>query len=82
MRRGREVGDDGRDDAAGGAGDQERRVAVRLSGGVQVAWTGGAHALLGWWRSEPGWVMTVMGDPAPRPPRWLCDAPTAATAPL
>jgi 4'-phosphopantetheinyl transferase len=46
-------------------------VAGHSDGGwrpVLVAWTGGSHALLGWWRSTPGWVMTVLGDPPPGPP--------------
>jgi 4'-phosphopantetheinyl transferase len=31
--------------------------------------------MAGWWRTEPGWVMTIAGEPAPARPR-----PTAALA--
>jgi hypothetical protein len=25
----------------------------------------------GWWRDEPGWVMTILGEPVPARPRRL-----------
>jgi 4'-phosphopantetheinyl transferase len=34
---------------------------------LTVDWGGARSA--GWWRSEPGWVMTIMGDPPPDAPR-------------
>ena len=43
---------------SGSAGPWER---------LRVAWEDGPTAL-GWWRREPGWVMVVVGDPAPEAP--------------
>lgn len=37
---------------------------------LSVRWSDGDVAR-GWWRAEPGWVMTVAGDPPPGPPRGL-----------
>jgi 4'-phosphopantetheinyl transferase len=37
---------------------------------MSVSWADGDGAR-GWWRAEPGWVMTVAGEPAPGPPRAL-----------
>jgi 4'-phosphopantetheinyl transferase len=37
---------------------------------VQVDWNDGAPATAGWWRGEPGWVMTIAAAPA-------CSAPGA-----
>ena len=34
---------------------------------LRVAWEDGPTEL-GWWRREPGWVMAVVGDPAPEAP--------------
>jgi len=47
---------------------------------IRVAWADGTSPVLGWWRSERRWVMTVLSDPAPRPPRLLGDARTPAIA--
>lgn len=33
----------------------------------------GAGRAAGWWRAEPGWVMAIVGQPAPGPPRALDD---------
>ena len=48
---------------------------------IMVTWADGVDAVRGWWRSEPGWVMTVGGDPPPQPPRLLRDARGARSAP-
>jgi 4'-phosphopantetheinyl transferase len=40
---------------------------------LRVRWDG--HSTAGWWREEPGWVMTVAGDPAPAQSRPLEGAP-------
>jgi 4'-phosphopantetheinyl transferase len=45
---------------------------------IAVAWAGGADAVLGWWRAEPAWVMTVLGDPPPPSPHLLCDPSESA----
>ena len=43
---------------------------------LRVQWDDGCAPTAGWWRAEPGWVMTIAGDPAaPRP----MDAPPAPT---
>jgi len=47
---------------------------------IRVDWAGDTHAVFGWWRAEPGWVMTVLADPPPRPPRLLFDAWTPGIA--
>lgn len=36
---------------------------------LHVRWDG--HSTAGWWRDEPGWVMTVAGDPAPPQPHLI-----------
>ena len=33
----------------------------------------GEADIAGWWRAEPGWVMAIVGEPAPGPPRALDD---------
>jgi 4'-phosphopantetheinyl transferase len=38
---------------------------------LRVDWDGGATTAAGWWRTEPGWVMAVAGEPACAPPRRL-----------
>jgi 4'-phosphopantetheinyl transferase len=48
-------------DAAGG-GDWHR---------FAVRWPDGAPVTSGWWRSEPGWVLTIAGGPALQPPSRL-----------
>jgi 4'-phosphopantetheinyl transferase len=35
---------------------------------LRVDWGDGRAPTAGWWRTEPGWVMTIAGDPAPRRP--------------
>ena len=40
-----------------------------------VGWGADAPATHGWWRSEPGWVLTIAADPAPGRPRRLHDQP-------
>ncbi len=35
---------------------------------LRVDWPDDTPATSGWWRVEPGWVMTVAGEPAPAPP--------------
>jgi 4'-phosphopantetheinyl transferase len=35
---------------------------------LRVDWSEESSATAGWWRDEPGWVMTVAGEPAPDPP--------------
>ena len=35
---------------------------------LRVDWPDDTPATTGWWRVEPGWVMTVAGEPAPAPP--------------
>lgn len=40
---------------------------------LRVEWDG--RSTSGWWREEPGWVMTVAGEPAPAQPRSLDGAP-------
>jgi 4'-phosphopantetheinyl transferase len=57
------------------------RQAVTESGGLDtdspgwrplsVLWADGSGSTRGWWREEPGWVMTVAGEPAPGRPRPL-----------
>lgn len=36
---------------------------------LQVDWDHGRRTTAGWWRREPGWVMTVVGEPPSSPPR-------------
>jgi 4'-phosphopantetheinyl transferase len=36
-----------------------------------VDWRREGARTAGWWRDEPGWVMAILADPAPGPPRWL-----------
>jgi 4'-phosphopantetheinyl transferase len=38
---------------------------------LAVAWADGGGRSPGWWRTEPGWVMAIVGEPAPREPRPL-----------
>ena len=38
---------------------------------LTVRWRAGGARTAGWWRDEPGWVMTIAGDPAPGLPRRL-----------
>jgi 4'-phosphopantetheinyl transferase len=40
---------------------------------LAVVWGDGAGRAAGWWRAEPGWVMAIVGEPAPGPPRALDD---------
>ena len=35
---------------------------------LRVQWSDGGPPVSGWWRAEPGWVMTIAGDPAPPRP--------------
>lgn len=35
---------------------------------LSVTWGGGHAPTAGWWRTEPGWVMTIAGEPAPARP--------------
>jgi 4'-phosphopantetheinyl transferase superfamily protein len=47
-----------------------------------VDWRAEGALTAGWWRDEPGWVMTIAGDPAPGPPRRLGGrAPTGGSRP-
>src|SRR5690242_1268697 len=32
---------------------------------LRVQWEDGAAPTAGWWRAEPGWVMTIAGEPPP-----------------
>jgi 4'-phosphopantetheinyl transferase len=47
---------------AAGGGDWHR---------FAVRWPDGAPVTSGWWRSEPGWVLTIAGGPALQPPSRL-----------
>jgi 4'-phosphopantetheinyl transferase len=38
---------------------------------LAVDWGRSAARTAGWWRAEPGWVMAILGDPAPDVPRRL-----------
>jgi len=38
---------------------------------LTVDWGRAGARTAGWWRAEPGWVMAILGDPAPGRPRWL-----------
>jgi 4'-phosphopantetheinyl transferase len=38
---------------------------------LRVDWEQEGTETAGWWRDEPGWVMTIAGDPAPGRPRPL-----------
>jgi 4'-phosphopantetheinyl transferase len=38
---------------------------------LTIAWADGSGRVVGWWRSEPGWVMAIAGDPPPGAPRAL-----------
>ncbi len=35
---------------------------------LQVQWDDGGAPIVGWWRAEPGWVMTIAGDVSPLRP--------------
>jgi 4'-phosphopantetheinyl transferase len=57
-----------------------RRAVVRPAGRdgpesswkpLQVDWDDGTEQTVGWWRAEPGWVMTLAAEPAPARPRSL-----------
>jgi len=49
---------------------------VRGAGGAVRDVHGRAGArTTGWWRDEPGWVMAILGDPAPDRPRRLARSP-------
>ena len=48
---------------------------------VQVDWGDGATATAGWWRGEPGWVMTIAAAPAPTAPHVLIPSVTPPPAP-
>ena len=37
---------------------------------LELRWSDGGR-ITGWWREEPGWVLTVGADPAPGLPRKL-----------
>ena len=39
--------------------------------GSEVDWSDGGARAAGWWRGEPGWVMAILGAPAPDPPELL-----------
>ncbi|HTP22738.1 MAG TPA: 4'-phosphopantetheinyl transferase superfamily protein [Solirubrobacteraceae bacterium] len=41
---------------------------------LRVDWSDGAGITLGWWRAEPGWVMAIAGEPAPKPPYAIVNA--------
>jgi 4'-phosphopantetheinyl transferase len=41
---------------------------------LEVAWGDRACATAGWWRTEPGWVMVIAGEPSPEAPRALAGA--------
>jgi 4'-phosphopantetheinyl transferase len=45
----------------GGEGDEWRELTV--------TWPDGRAPTAGWWRTEPGWVMTIAGDPPPARPQ-------------
>jgi 4'-phosphopantetheinyl transferase len=48
---------------------------------VQVDWDDGAITTAGWWRREPGWVMTIAAEPAgSAPPRALNRSATTPAA--
>jgi 4'-phosphopantetheinyl transferase len=36
---------------------------------LRVQWDDGAAPTAGWWRAEPGWVMTIAGEPPPPRPQ-------------
>jgi 4'-phosphopantetheinyl transferase len=36
---------------------------------LHVDWSDGAGSAAGWWRADQGWVMSVVGHPAPEQPR-------------
>jgi 4'-phosphopantetheinyl transferase len=36
---------------------------------LRVEWRDGRAPTTGWWRAEPGWVMTIAGDPPPPRPQ-------------
>jgi 4'-phosphopantetheinyl transferase len=38
---------------------------------LSVQWSEGGGMTSGWWRSEPGWVISIAGDPNPERPRSL-----------
>ena len=38
---------------------------------LRVEWSDGSGVTEGWWRSEPGWVLAIAGDPSPVAPRNL-----------
>lgn len=38
---------------------------------LQVRWPVGEHSTTGWWRAQDEWVMSVVGEPPPAPPRAL-----------
>jgi 4'-phosphopantetheinyl transferase len=38
---------------------------------LRVDWGQDGARTAGWWRDDPGWVMAILGDPAPGPPRNL-----------
>jgi 4'-phosphopantetheinyl transferase len=42
---------------------------------LTIAWANGGGRLAGWWRTEPGWVMAIAGEPAPGPPRVVGGSP-------
>jgi 4'-phosphopantetheinyl transferase len=42
---------------------------------LSVDWRQEGARTAGWWRDEPGWVMAILGDPAPGPPRRLASSP-------
>jgi 4'-phosphopantetheinyl transferase len=44
---------------------------------LSVSWADRHVPTAGWWRTEPGWVMTIAGDPPPARPR-----PAAERSPL
>jgi 4'-phosphopantetheinyl transferase len=57
-----------------------RRAAVDVRDGsarsadwrpLTVDWGRAGARTTGWWREEPGWVMAILGDPAPDRPRRL-----------
>jgi 4'-phosphopantetheinyl transferase len=42
---------------------------------LSVDWGQEGARTAGWWRDEPGWVMAILGDPAPDRPRRLAALP-------
>ncbi len=42
---------------------------------LRVDWPDAQLATSGWWRVEPGWVMSVAGEPAPAAPAMLAGEP-------